>query len=392
MYRISKREISSVLGFATIGLIIGQYGPMLNIASHELGFDSGKIGFLISLLFGSSLIGLVIGIIFVDRWGKECFLLWGSGILILGYLAGWFLDLYEGMLISTVIIGVGFGFYQNGINAMAVDNVSHLTPNQQASRVGFFQFFFGVGAIIAPLLVSVIHEYLHNWKLIYPVILLLGPVVCAVSLFSDLKSLKRSKVQKKTKKSKVSISLPLILLLLTVFFYAAFETSTFSWLPYYWDHRFEGGSWLSGAGLVSLFWLFFSISRLVMGKVIERFGANRTLLVFGVVIVFLLCVWSLLPAVPIMTAGVILILALICGCMIPTLLVIVNLGFPGQSGSVSGLFLLFLTISSSLGPLLIGKIVQSTSVASIPVTLGVFSILFLILATVAFRSLGRAFK
>src|SRR5690606_13769150 len=127
----------------------------------------------------------------------------------------------------------------------------------------FLQFFFGVGAVLAPLLVDLSHLRLHNWRLSYGMVLLLGPVAVALGMLRDLRQQRsglgaeRDTVEETLERSlrhPIQWKLPLVMVLCVAAIYTALETSMFNWLSFYWDQRFEGVSWITGARASAVFW------------------------------------------------------------------------------------------------------------------------------------------
>ena len=147
MYRIEKQDLSSIFGFITIGLMLGHIGPLLSAASVDLGLEAGVVGQTIAIYYGISILGILAGFSLVKRFGKEWFVLLGSVLLILGYLMGLGIQSSLGLFLVTVVLGLGLGAYQIGVNSLAVERTSKLPESRQSGRLAYMQFFFGIGAV-----------------------------------------------------------------------------------------------------------------------------------------------------------------------------------------------------------------------------------------------------
>jgi fucose permease len=356
--KLNRMEWSVVFGYVAIGLIVGQFGPMLSAASVDLGFGSERIGQLTSLVFTTSLLGMLVAIAWGARLGKIRLMLGGTCLLIAGYVLAWLGASLTPLVIATCVIGVGFGCYQAGVNALAVDAVSDRSSGKQAARLSFFQVFFGVGTMVAPLLVLLAVDHLGGWRNSHLLVLLAGPIVFSVFLMLQSRDEVHTGRDVQSPQTESS-ALPwtMWLLMLMAGSYVAVETSVFSWLPYYWDQVMVGRHPWSGAQVVASFWFVFSLSRLTMGRVVEWLGPDRMLILFGFLVLLLVLVWVLIGATSThLVLGVVWLLALLFGCMVPTMLVRVNQLVPGRSGLVSGIFMVFITLSASGFPLVIGAV------------------------------------
>lgn len=384
LYHIGKEDLSSVAGFMTLGLMMGQLGPLLSAASADLGVDAQAIGNSISVFFGVSIVGIVSGLLWIRHLGKERFLLLASLLLLVAYAGGLAIRGPLGLLAITVLTGLGLGMYQIGINSLAVDRTSSWAEGDQAGRIAYLQFFFGVGAVVAPLLVDLSHLHLHNWRLSYGMILVLGPLGVAAGMIRDLRASRTlagngvaaGEVPAPPQLHAIQWRWPLVVMLLLAALYTALETSMFNWLSFYWDQRFNSSIWVTGARASAVFWFVFSISRAGMGMVVARVGAWRSLLSFGILISAMIAIWAGFAPGPWGLLPIVVGIALLMGCMFPTILVLVSRQQPGDSSQIVGVLFVLITASATLAPIGIGQICKRLDIGLYPWTLLGIALLF----------------
>ena len=403
MFRITREDASSVFGYITIGLMMGQVGPLLSAASVDLGVDSSMIGNTIAIYYGTSILGILLGFFVIKRIGKAPFLLAGTLMMTIAYALGTFVNSPVALLVLTVFTGFGLGIYQIGINSLAVDRSSVYPLAKQAGRLTFLQFFFGMGAVTSPLLVDLSHQQFHNWRISYLLVLLLGLLVMLILLIRDLKhqtltagdqdrAMHPVDPSEKTAVQPIHWGRLLILLLLVAGIYTGLETSMFNWISYYWDQRYVPGALLTGAKASSVFWLVFSLSRAFMGQLVARMGAWNALVTFAVLILILVLLWSICLPVWWVMLGIIVLIALLMGCIFPTTMVIISRQQEGDSSSILSVFFVLTTAVASVVPIGIGMITKRWDVGAFPWTLAGIAACFLIMLLYARMVKGQGLE
>ncbi len=398
MYKIGKQDLSSLFGFVTIGFMLGQVGPILSAASVDLGVEAGLVGRMIAFYYGISILGIALGFFLIKRIGKELFILGGSALLIVTYGFGLYVNSTNGLIVMMMFLGLGLGVYQIGINSMAVDNTSRYPRSQQSGRMSYMQFFFGIGAVVSPLLVDFSHLHLQNWRYSYLMILVLGPMVTILFVSMDLKR-KRSADGMETaifESGNALISNPirwswvLVLTLMLAGIYTSLETSIFNWLSYYWDHRHGEIDIVTGARATAVFWGVFSISRLMMGWVIGRLGDWTAMVTFTSIVILSLALWWFLNPAWWGLLILVVIISLMMGCMFPTIMMITSRLQPGESSQVLSLLFVWATATAAIVPVGIGIAIKQTSVSVYPMTVTVLGLFFFSMLLVTLGITRRA--
>jgi predicted MFS family arabinose efflux permease len=378
---IKRNEWICIYGFFVIGLMVGKMGPLMLPAGKDLDLSASQIGFILSAFFLSSLVGIATGAIRGNKTSNTTYAWMGCALVMLGYGLGFFSGGYLSLLLSTSVFGTGFGFFQVGMNAGSVDVVASLPLKQQAGRLAFFQFFFGLGAAAAPLVVELCAGVLRGWNWSFIVLGLVGPGILAMLLMGGKLE---PEIESQSHDDPVilppafKVNLLFVWLMVAGFFYAGLEGSTFNWIPYYWEKQFPGNTILSSSGIMAGFWILFSLSRLLMGRVIEKVGSITSVVGGGFCAVVLLMTWILLAGSIWIEIPLILLLAGVYGYLIPTQIAVINQCFPGNSASVTSFLFLAITISISLFSAIIGKFGAFWGASVIPYTLLIAAIGFLI--------------
>jgi MFS family permease len=160
---IMRLKMSQYLGFITIGLVSSIIGPMIATIKLDIPMSYSQVGFILSGQFAGMLPTVLIGGYLSDKYGKKPILIAGGGILSLGLLGSMLSRNYTSLLIWTLIIGIGFGIYEVGINALCSDS----SDSNKGGAMNYLHFFFGIGAIVGPLIVTLSLKLFSSWHLVY---------------------------------------------------------------------------------------------------------------------------------------------------------------------------------------------------------------------------------
>lgn len=184
--------ITTALSFSIRAGILPQLGETFNLSATQLGFINQMwfLGFPISMILG----GIFYSTLGPKRIMQFAFFAHTIGIIMTVYSGG-----YTGLLISTLLIGIGNGCTEAACNPMIADAYSGKTMNTLLNR---FHMWFPGGIVIGALvsffmtkmnlgwelqiwiimIPTVIYAYLF-WGQIFP-----KPVKEAASLIQNLKS------------------------------------------------------------------------------------------------------------------------------------------------------------------------------------------------------------
>ncbi len=257
-----------------------------------------------------------------------------------------FVALMGGFLLS----GFGIGLIDAGLNAY----VAGLPRN--TTLLNYLHAFYGVGALIGPLLATVVIIYALGWNSLYYVWVGVS-LMLAVSLFLSFRgqeTLAKREEQATGERAPGNVlaaALRLPVVWVAAFFlliYVGIEVSVGSWMFSFLTEERHEAEELSGLA-ISGYWLGLTIGRLVLGKISEKLGNERLIeLCLAGVVAGVLLVW-LVPVGGVMAAGLWLIgfslgpvfpttIAMMSG-LVPERIVPSAIGFLASFGSVGAAFL-----------------------------------------------------
>lgn len=317
------------LGMAEAGLV--HYGPMAAIA----------------------LSGLMLGFL-ADRFGRKFTIILGLGVFAIASFCFMFGDSFYFFLVLMVVAGVSIGMFRSAALAL-IGDISNSTK-EHTSIVNGAEAFFGVGAIIGPLIVAALLEKGVDWKWLYMVAGILCLILISISGAVAYP-------QKKIVGAK-SVSLASTMALLRdpyalgfslgAFLYVAVECAVYVWMPTY-LLGYDGSLVLLATYALSLFFILRALGRFLGMWLLSHLNWAAVIALCSTMITccFIGSIWAgkslaviLLPA-----SG------LFMSVIYPTL------NSKGIScfarhhhGAVAGVILFFTAAGAAFGPLIMGVV------------------------------------
>lgn len=368
-------KLVQYIGFIAIGYIANIIGPLLPAIRTDINISYSQGGFLLSGQFIGMLVTSLIGGYLMDRTGKRPFLLAGSAMMITGLVGCMAAKSYISLYLLNLITGFGYGIYEVGINALCADS----SEENKGSDMNFVHFFFGVGAIIAPLITYLSIEFLNSWRYCFG-IALIAPVTVSILLLrykiEHHSSAHEHKKQVVSKSSNPISSLFLWLAGLAMFFYVGVEVSTGGWITVFWSTNLPDSS-IPASFTTAIFWITLTIGRLISGKIADRIGLSTYLFAasFGTLVVSV--IWSVIPQGN-WTLFIIAILGFLLSGQFPTAMAIATSHFPEKSGMAAAFITVFSGLSGFLIPTVIGRLADAYSISVLTPSILVLSILLVV--------------
>ncbi len=280
--------------FILIGISGGVPGVLLPSLISYYHVDNAVIGllFLVSSI-GYFLSAFTSGIL-VERLGMRGFLLVGATAFLLGTLGFGLKPPFAVILLTRLSVGLGVGIIETGLNIY----VSELP--RSASLLNYLHAFYGVGALIGPVVASTILILSWGWNSTYFVLAGLG-ILMFLGFWLLFKGTSATTLHTQdTQKNKGSTPLANTLKLsmvwiaaLFLLFYVGVEVSLGNWTYTFLLEDRHQNALLSG-WIVSGYWFGLTMGRFVLQTLAERFRMSNTTLVYvcmGGIIVTLLLIW-----------------------------------------------------------------------------------------------------
>ncbi len=293
MERVKNKQYTAtiIIVFVTLflfGMIENIKGISFPLIKTEFGTNYDAQGGLAAFSWFGYVIFCFTATIVIQKLGMKKALLSGYALVICGILATLFAPNFIMATISIWIINTGFGFFEVSTNAMASVSFTKKT----ALMLSLMHFSYGLGSIISPIFSGIAISNLDiSWRMLY--IVMIVPV--AVMLIYTAKTKTSTAIEKpEDAKHKVKLNfastlkLPLVLLFcITLGFCEVVEFAAANWGNFYLADYLKLDVATTGAMFVSVFYGAFTLSRLIMGPVIEKVGYFKTFLISLVALIAL---------------------------------------------------------------------------------------------------------
>lgn len=254
--------------FAALGAAIASIGPALPEFARVARVDVSTVGLVYTALFGGYLASQVTSTFLLERIGTRIAILWALAVLAVGTAGLAVTSTLATLLVSSAVLGAGYGFSTIGINLVA----SRLLPYRPAFVVNLINALYGVGTVCGPLITSVLLRQGGQARWVpavggLAVVLLLPWAIRVLPTADPWHAVDRPA----STEAHARLPVALILIGLLVFLYGGVESGLSGWAPTYLE-RTLGVSPAAAALSVSLYWLAYLTGRIVSTALAFRVG------------------------------------------------------------------------------------------------------------------------
>ena len=265
--------------------------PLIKDAFNE-SYD--KLGLLVSVSwFGYVLFSIVATFCLARYPTKWCFI-FGYLLVIVGSLLTLVIPNFALSVVIMTIIWMGFGFFELSGNTLATT----LFTSSSAIWLNLLHFFYGVGAVLGPYYASWMVSLLDmSYKSPYIPVAIAVFITLIVIFFIkfDVKSI--SENEKSTMTIKDALSNWLVWYsAISLGFMEVIEFGACNWGGLYYRDVYGLDLQTDGATFVSMFYIFFTITRLVSGFWIEKLGYLNSIIFSLVMCVIIYLIGFLMGA------------------------------------------------------------------------------------------------
>ncbi len=364
--------LTQYLGFITIGFAASITGPLVLAIRADLRLNYSQAGLVLSGLFIGVLITVLLGGTWADRFGKKRYLLAGGVFMCAGLFGCMLAASYPWLLGLTIITGIGFGTYEIGMNALCAD----ISGANKGAAMNLLHLFFGIGAVIAPVLATISLKLTGSWRPAFGIIAIF-PVIVSFLIYSlDLPGPVRNV---EIKKGHPYRNWFIWLCGLTVFIYIGIESTFFGWLPAYWTSLSSAAS-IPASLTTGIFWLALTLGRLVSSRIADRIGISRFIIIITGLGLVLAIIWWFLPDGVFATVSVVFLIGIIIAGIFPTVMASATSRYPDRTAEISGFITFFPAAGGFLLPAGFGRVADKMGVSIIPLILMILSALIFISA------------
>ncbi|WP_042375220.1 MFS transporter [Neobacillus jeddahensis] len=267
-------------GFLIFGLSENIKGPAIPSMQSEFNLNESQLGILLAL----NSLGYLLACSFTSILAERIGIKW-TGILAFAsmILAGIFMYLskgYPSLTASYFLLYVGNGILEIGLGIMA----ARIFTKNTGTMMNLSHFFYGLSSIGAPILgASMMGWHLFDgelgWRGMYLMILALSIVPIIPSLFGRFPE-EHEQEGEATSFSGLFRDPIAWLIVAVLSFGVVSEMAIGSWLVYYLQHAYEW-SLKRSSEMLSLFFLFFTLSRLFVGPITDKIGYTLSTMLFS---------------------------------------------------------------------------------------------------------------
>jgi MFS family permease len=369
-----------------MGLAYALVGGLKLSLVDRLRIDEGKVGRLVGgfgTMFGPTI--LLCGFL-TDAIGRKGVWLAGSVAVAASILILARTRTYRGALVAVVLLGIGWAAQVNVSNVLMRVAVPADRPREQLVwATNFFDFAFGFGAFVTPMILALIlRRFGYSKGLLLLAMLATMPVVLGV--FAEMHPPPVAQVLAQADPiaqaapasgSAALLASPVFWVLGFAFlFFVPLETSSAGWAttlvlrqtaPDVPEARAKRFAALTLSG----FWLGFTGSRLiasvlgatgVLTRLLGKTNEQALLVTLGVACVALMLALAFVRG-RVTTSAAILLAGLACGPVFPTMMAVVLLSVqPDTMGRAVGFFFFFASVGWTVIPMLIGHVARKTTI------------------------------
>lgn len=244
------------------GMFNAAIGPVLGELAYQTGSTLAAVGAVITFLFLGSLVTQLAAGPLTDRYGQKPLLV--VSLLLMAVCLPAFINARSLPLMLILVFFTGMG--QGGLDLGANLIVSSAYPKNNTSVLNLLHFFFGLGAIVGPAVVSLTLVTLGSGLIVHwvaaAVFFLLGVVVFIIRETRPDRDLETAALNASTKSAKsVYLSPVLWLICIMILVYVGVEYGAGSWATSYMAIT-TGLPKENGALVTSAYWAALTLGRL----------------------------------------------------------------------------------------------------------------------------------
>ncbi|MBO8161404.1 MAG: MFS transporter [Thermosipho sp. (in: Bacteria)] len=253
-----------MLNVLAISTIVNSLAPLMPVFQKELNISISSSSFLPVLsVLGTTVFSFLISIL-ISRLGLKRTNISGYILMFLGLLLFSFSRNSFEMAVGAFLIGSS--------TAILFTSLTTLLAHLKNPRFGLTHAFFGIGGILAPLLVSFSIKNDFSYRYLY---LLYFFVMILFFIWNFVLRLPNAKYESfNFSKMKKTILKPLFFIsIISFFLYSGSEISLITWASNLFIYF--GFNEAKAAIIISLFWIFYTLSRFLSDFIVKIFGEKK---------------------------------------------------------------------------------------------------------------------
>ena len=345
--------VASIWAFTGFGATLTVAGPLLQPIRETFARGQAEMGLVFLVASVAYIITVMAGTAASDHYGRRPFILAGPTLILAGFVIVTVSPNWLMFLSGAFVFGAGMGLVDGSLNALVID----ITKKSTASALNYLHLFFGVGAVVGPLLVGVALEAGGHWRWIAGATAVLALTMLAPYFFVRFPPIVRTARPPARRVMATLLRPQPLLMLVVILFYVGMEATYSGWLPSYFEIEFGSSRGIATYSVATL-WAGIVAGRGLSGLVARH--VDNHILIFTTMgasaftgLLVALTGNILLAFAALAVTGVLI------GGSFPTALAIGVRGQPGIVGALTGFIIAGAGLAGLIFPPLTGVIVES---------------------------------
>lgn len=274
----SKLFVLACWGMLSIGMVFGSIGPLLVPISETFRLRIAQVGLpIVCNSAGFFSASILLALLWKVR-RVRIFLIAPSLVASLALASIGLVRTTLLLLAALFLVGISQGLLHTSLDCF----FSEISGEQRTRRLNWLHVFYGIGAIIGPLLVAIVLTFSDKWRLVY---VLVGLLSLPLPILFWRSSLYQGSISFSPTLTPAGqgltrpIASPLFwLAALAMLLYVGIEVSFGSWTPVFLT-RVRDLSIVSASYAISVFWVSIVVGRFLFGTFFHKTNLSLSLVV-----------------------------------------------------------------------------------------------------------------
>lgn len=277
----NQKRLRNMLIILTFGLMLVQgsidniRGVLIPSIKDEFMVNYTSIATMMLLSTLGYITATFTGGMMTDKIGHKKLIFAGFLFAITGIAGIATAGTYFVLVLFMFFLGYGIGLLTMGASTLA----PVVFVKNQGIMMNLMHFFYGMGATVGPKYAGMLLAAGTAWRDIYRYSLIFVGMALIYFLFCKFPHIEEKKKEERVPLREILMDRRVVLFSLLLGFYVASEVGLANWLATYLQNV-KGMSESRSASYLSLFFMIFTIGRLIGGFIAERVGYMRSVFIF----------------------------------------------------------------------------------------------------------------
>ncbi|MCK8816253.1 MFS transporter [Natroniella sulfidigena] len=262
----------------TFGVLVNLRGQVAPLIQDSFQISYSYLGFAFSVMAGGSIIAMFSSGFLIRKFGLKNTFLAGLVMIMIVLIGISYLPTYQLFISAMGLFGIGVGTLSVTSNTLA----SLIFIEDRGKKMNIFHLFFGIGGIVAPVYAGYLLRRGFGWESVY--LFATGLVLCLLllGLYCEFPTVKQDKDKKKSVFLEVIKDYKVVIFALLFLLYVGTEIGLINWLGIYLSDV-QGRSETEISFFLSLFFVLFTVGRLLTTFIVEKIGYLYLVLICGAI-------------------------------------------------------------------------------------------------------------